>query len=94
MKFSISALLPVGTLLAVIASPDENIDALIAGAAKPAPAEAPEPAAAVVPPATGSPESDPAVVAVAAPVTQLQGESPQSVPTAPPAGALPRPATN
>src|SRR5688572_12453335 len=33
---------PVGTLLAVIAPPDENIDALVAGAAQPAAAAAPK----------------------------------------------------
>ena len=32
---------PIGTLLAVIAAPDENIDAIIGGAAAPAPASAP-----------------------------------------------------
>jgi pyruvate dehydrogenase E2 component (dihydrolipoamide acetyltransferase) len=40
---------PVGTLLAVIAAPDENIDALVQGAAAPPPAGAPAPATPPVP---------------------------------------------
>src|SRR3954467_8737808 len=50
---------PVGTLLGVIAAADENIDALIAGAAKPA-AAPPAPAAAAGAPAQAAAAPEPA----------------------------------
>jgi pyruvate dehydrogenase E2 component (dihydrolipoamide acetyltransferase) len=68
---------PVGTLLAVIGTADENIDALVAGAAPAAAAPAPAPAAAAAPApdATGQPAP--------APVPASQGTEPVQQPPAP-----------
>jgi pyruvate dehydrogenase E2 component (dihydrolipoamide acetyltransferase) len=67
---------PVGSLVGVIASADENIDALVAGAAAPAPAAAPakaeqpaeKPAAAVAPPPAKQAPVSPAPAAPSGPV--------------------------
>jgi pyruvate dehydrogenase E2 component (dihydrolipoamide acetyltransferase) len=82
---------PVGTLLAVIAAPDENIDALVAGAGAPAPAAATAAVAATTENAGASP--------VPQAPQQSQGEAstpPQEkaeqAPAAPPAAAAPSPA--
>src|SRR5512146_1349095 len=56
---------PVGTLVGVIAAPDENIDSLIAGAGPAAPA--PAPAAPVAPALAAAPAPAPAVAAPSAP---------------------------
>ena len=74
---------PVGTLLAVIAAPDENIDALIAGAAPAPKADAANAAVA------GTTESAGATAVPEAP-QQSQGEAstpPQEKPAAPPAAS-------
>ncbi len=77
---------PVGTLLAVIAGPDENIDAIV-GSAAPAPASASQPAAA----AQGAPAAQSPVPQSPA---QSQGEaSTPPPPSAPQRPAPPRPAT-
>ena len=69
---------PVGTLVGVIAPVDENIDALIAGAAAPAAAAAPTPAT----PAASAPT--PAAPAPAAPATAPAATEPTApAPTAP-----------
>src|SRR5450830_1236164 len=63
---------PVGTLVGVIAAADENIDALIAGAASPAPAATPAATPVAAPPAASPtahpvPPSGPAVPSAPAP---------------------------
>jgi pyruvate dehydrogenase E2 component (dihydrolipoamide acetyltransferase) len=71
---------PVGTLVGVIAAADENIDALISGAAAPAAAPAPAPAPAATPQAAApAPAVSPAPAAPA----------PASAPSAPPAPPAP-----
>jgi pyruvate dehydrogenase E2 component (dihydrolipoamide acetyltransferase) len=75
---------PVGTLIGVIGTADENIDALVAGAAAPAESK-PAPAAAQ------APESAPAAAAAPAPAapapqTQPQSVQPTQAPTPAPAG--------
>ena len=67
---------PVGALIGVIATADENIDALVSGAAAPAPAAAPPPAAAAPAPAPAAPAPPAPAPAPAAPA-----------PTAPPSAA-------
>jgi pyruvate dehydrogenase E2 component (dihydrolipoamide acetyltransferase) len=79
---------PVGTLLAVIAGPDENIDAIVGASA---PAAAPAPAAASAPPAA---PAQPAESPVPQSTEQSQGEAstpPQQKVAPPPAGAAPAP---
>jgi pyruvate dehydrogenase E2 component (dihydrolipoamide acetyltransferase) len=82
---------PVGTLVGVIAAADENIDALVAGAAAPAPAAAPAaPQAAVAtPPASAPAPAAPAPVAPApaAPVPVAAAPAPTAPPAAPAAPA-------
>jgi len=87
---------PVGTLLAVIAPADENIDSIIAGAgggaAKPAEAAAPEatPAApAPAPPAAAAPSPAP-VAAPAAPAPQAPPPAPAPTPAPQGDGRRPR----
>ncbi len=77
---------PIGTLLAVIAAPDENIDSLVAGAgAKPAAAPAPREAA-----APSAPAAEPATAAAAAPAAPATAAA--APPPPPPAQAAPPPA--
>ncbi len=80
---------PVGSLVGVIAAADENIDALIAGAATPAaPAPAPAAAASTAPPAApGTPPAPAAPSAASAPVPTApaptgDGSPPRSSPLA------------
>ena len=87
---------PVGTLLAVIAPADENIDSIVAGAgggaAKPAEAAAPEatPAApAPAPPAAAAPSPAP-VAAPAAPAPQAPPPAPAPTPAPQGDGRRPR----
>ncbi|MGH9424328.1 MAG: biotin/lipoyl-containing protein, partial [Thermoanaerobaculia bacterium] len=63
---------PVGTLLAVIGTADENIDALVAGAAKPA--------AAAPAPASATPSQNGGAVAAPAPEPASQGTEPAQQP--------------
>ncbi len=80
---------PVGSLVGVIAAADENIDALVAGAAAPAPAEA-APAAGAAPPTATAPtaaaSSAPAATAPPAaappPTPAGDGSTPRSSPLA------------
>src|SRR2546423_6236951 len=60
---------PVGTLLAVIAAPDENIDSIVGSAAPAAPASAAAPAA------TSAPAAAPAPTPVPQSPAQSQGEA-------------------
>ncbi len=77
---------PIGTLLAVIAAPDENIDSLVAGAgAKPAAAPAPREAA-----ASSAPAGEPATAAAEAPASPATAAA--APPPPPPAQAAPPPA--
>ena len=76
---------PIGTLLAVIAAPDENIDSIVGSAAPPAPAAAPAQSA---PPAPAQSPAQSQGEASAAPPQKAAG-SPSVVPPAP---AQPRPA--
>jgi pyruvate dehydrogenase E2 component (dihydrolipoamide acetyltransferase) len=86
---------PVGTLLAVIAPADENIDSIVAGAggaaAKPAEAPAPAPAAAPAAPAPVA-EAAPSPAPVAAPAAPApQAPPPAPAPTPAPQGDGRRP---
>jgi pyruvate dehydrogenase E2 component (dihydrolipoamide acetyltransferase) len=75
---------PIGTLLAVIAAPDENIDSLVAGAgaaAKPAAAPADAPAA---PAPAAEPATAPAATAPAATAAAAAPPPPPPAPAAPP----------
>lgn len=81
---------PVGTLLAVIGAPDENIDSIVAGAGGASkPAEAP--AAAEAAPAAPQGET-PAAAAAPAPEAQAQTPAAVAPPPPPPAAAAPAPA--
>lgn len=68
---------PVGSLVGVIAAADEDIAALVSGAAAPAPASAPAPAAPAVPaaPAAAAPATAPAAVPAAAPAAATAAPS-------------------
>ncbi|MGZ3567066.1 MAG: dihydrolipoamide acetyltransferase family protein [Gemmatimonadaceae bacterium] len=88
---------PVGTLLAVIANADENIDSIIGSAApSPAPATAPAAAAAAPPVGTSSTPATPAQSQGAASTPPPQrpgaGQGVAPSPTAPTQSAPPRPA--
>ncbi|MGZ3333169.1 MAG: dihydrolipoamide acetyltransferase family protein [Gemmatimonadaceae bacterium] len=88
---------PVGTLLAVIANADENIDSIIGSAAPaPAPATAPAAAAAAPPVGTSSTPATPAQSQGAASTPPPQrpgaGQGVAPSPTAPTQSAPPRPA--
>jgi pyruvate dehydrogenase E2 component (dihydrolipoyllysine-residue acetyltransferase) len=72
---------PVGSLVGVIAAPDENIDAVVAAAA-PAAAPVPAPAPASTAPSAPPPAVPPAPAAPAAPQPAANGESPRSSPLA------------
>lgn len=77
---------PVGTLVGVIATADENIDALVSGAAKPAPAAAAAPA----PAANAQQSTGPSQAAPAQPAQRPAQPVPPSAPpapTSPPAAA-------
>lgn len=66
---------PVGQLLGVIGAADENIDALVAGAAPAAPAAPAQPAAATPAPAAPSTPSSAPVTSVPSAPTMSQGEA-------------------
>jgi pyruvate dehydrogenase E2 component (dihydrolipoamide acetyltransferase) len=97
---------PVGTLLAVIGTKDENIDAIIGGAApasSPAPAAAAAPAAASAPAATAKPaegnaapessdQSQTETPAAAPASTPQKAAAPAATAPPPPRPAAPRPA--
>jgi pyruvate dehydrogenase E2 component (dihydrolipoamide acetyltransferase) len=74
---------PVGTLVGVIATADENIDALIAGAAAPAAADTPKPAEASAPKAAPAPSA-----------SAPQAAAPTPDKAATPVSAPPTPASN
>ena len=76
---------PVGSLIGVIATADENIDSLVAGApsAAPAPDAAAAPAAAPAPPAA-APAPAAAAPAPSAPAPAAPAAAPSGVPAAPP----------
>ncbi|HEX5973166.1 MAG TPA: pyruvate dehydrogenase complex dihydrolipoamide acetyltransferase [Gemmatimonadaceae bacterium] len=82
---------PVGTLVGVIAGKDENIDDLLAGAAAPAGAPAPQPEKPTVPaPAVEAQQST--GPSRGTPVPPPQPPAPPRPPAAPPAPAAPAPA--
>jgi pyruvate dehydrogenase E2 component (dihydrolipoyllysine-residue acetyltransferase) len=85
---------PVGTLLAVIAGPDENIDAIV-GSAAPAPASAAKPAQAAQPAVPQSPAQSQGEASTPPPQNAgAQSATPRSAapPSAPQRPAPPRPA--
>jgi pyruvate dehydrogenase E2 component (dihydrolipoamide acetyltransferase) len=77
---------PVGTLLAVIAAPDENIDSIV-GSATPAAAAAAKPAATPVPQSPAQSQGE----ASTPPAQKLAGSQAAAPPSAPPRSAPPRP---
>jgi pyruvate dehydrogenase E2 component (dihydrolipoamide acetyltransferase) len=87
---------PIGTLLGVIAAPDENIDSIIGAAAAPAAASAPAASApaAQAPAAQAAPAQGAQKTSVPATPQQSQGEAsaPPQQKAAPPVTAAPRPA--
>jgi pyruvate dehydrogenase E2 component (dihydrolipoamide acetyltransferase) len=79
---------PVGTLVGIIATADENIDALVGGAAAPAPAAAPATAPGTPQQSTGPSKNDAAAVTNAAPPAAAPAvPAPTAVPAAPAAAA-------
>ena len=81
---------PIGTLLAVIAAPDENIDSIV-GSAAPAAASA-APAAPAAPAATATPSAPPAPAPAQAQAQSAAPTPPPQKATASPSAAPPRPA--
>jgi pyruvate dehydrogenase E2 component (dihydrolipoamide acetyltransferase) len=79
---------PVGTLVGVIASKDENIDALVSGAGAPAPAAAQ--AAAPTPTANAQQSTGPSQAAPVQPPQRPAQPVPPSPPATPPAPAAPQ----
>jgi pyruvate dehydrogenase E2 component (dihydrolipoamide acetyltransferase) len=80
---------PVGTLLAVIAAPDENIDSIV-GSATPAAAPAAAPAATAAPTAPQSPAQSQGEASTP-PQQKVAGSQAAAPPSAPPRSAPPRP---
>jgi pyruvate dehydrogenase E2 component (dihydrolipoamide acetyltransferase) len=82
---------PVGTLVGVIATKDENIDALVSGASAPAPAAAAAAPAAPAPAANAQQSTGPSQ---AAPAQPPQRPAQQVPPSAPPAAPAQQPAAS
>jgi pyruvate dehydrogenase E2 component (dihydrolipoamide acetyltransferase) len=81
---------PVGTLVGVIAAKDENIDDLLAGAAAPAGAPAPQPEKPTVPAPAVEPQRSTGP-SRGTPVPPPQPAAPPAPPSAPPAPSAPAP---